>query len=395
MNVIFISPFFPSVYYQFLRAVKYKGMNALGIGEEDYDSLNDEQKDSLSDYYRVDSLEDYDEVYRAVAYFSFKYGKIDHLESNNEYWLSNDARLRTDFNICSNYKLDDLENFKLKSSMKKFYKKANVPVARYHIVNDIDSCLKFIEEVKYPVIVKPNNGVGASDTHKIDNLKELKNFFKNKKDYEYIMEEFIDGDIVSFDGIVNNESKIIFETSHVFTSNIMNIVNETKECIYYSVKVIPFDLRDYGHRVIKAFKPRNRFFHLEFFRLRNDKEGLGKKNDLVGLEVNMRPPGGYTTDMMNYSKDIDVYSIYADILQNNHSDYKILNNYYCIHIGRRDNLDYLHDADSINEEYEDNLLMYGEMPVVLSDALGNEYFVLRFDNMFDMVNCINFILEKR
>ena len=42
-------------------------------------------KDSLNEYYKVGSLENYDEVYRAVAFFAFKYGRIDWLESNNEY----------------------------------------------------------------------------------------------------------------------------------------------------------------------------------------------------------------------------------------------------------------------------------------------------------------------
>ena len=38
---------------------------------------------------------------RAMGYFTFKYGKIDWLESNNEFWLEQDAALRTDFNITT------------------------------------------------------------------------------------------------------------------------------------------------------------------------------------------------------------------------------------------------------------------------------------------------------
>ena len=32
-------------------------------------------KDSLNEYYKVGSLENYDEVYRAVAFFAFKYAR--------------------------------------------------------------------------------------------------------------------------------------------------------------------------------------------------------------------------------------------------------------------------------------------------------------------------------
>ena len=108
MNFIFISPNFPKSYWNFCRGLENNGVNTLGIGDADYDFLSDELKESLNEYYKVSSLENYDEVYRACAYFAFKYGKIDWLESNNEYWLLRDAQLRTDFNITSGLKNDQI-----------------------------------------------------------------------------------------------------------------------------------------------------------------------------------------------------------------------------------------------------------------------------------------------
>ena len=37
--------------------------------------------------------------------------------------------------------------------------------------------MQFIEEVGYPLCTKPDNGVGASDTHKIENQQDLEYFF--------------------------------------------------------------------------------------------------------------------------------------------------------------------------------------------------------------------------
>ena len=105
-NFIFISPNFPTNYWQFCRELKNNGMNVLGIGDQPYDELKPELKDSLNEYYKVNSLENYDEVYRAVAFFTFKYGRIDWLESNNEYWLERDAALRTDFHITSGFQTE-------------------------------------------------------------------------------------------------------------------------------------------------------------------------------------------------------------------------------------------------------------------------------------------------
>ena len=100
-NFIFISPNFPMTYWKFCRELKNNGMRVLGIGDSPYDDLLQELRDSLDEYYKVSSLENYDEVFKAVAFFTYKYGKIDWLESNNEYWLMRDAALRTEFNITT------------------------------------------------------------------------------------------------------------------------------------------------------------------------------------------------------------------------------------------------------------------------------------------------------
>ena len=106
MNFIFISPNFPHTYWNFCDRLKKNGVNVLGIGDAPYDGLEDGLKGALTEYYKVDSLENYDQVFRAVAFFSFKYGKIDWIESLNEYWLEQDAQLRTDFNVTTGIQSD-------------------------------------------------------------------------------------------------------------------------------------------------------------------------------------------------------------------------------------------------------------------------------------------------
>ena len=52
---------------------------------------------------------------------------------------------------------------------------------------------------------------------------------------------------------------------------------------------------------------RERFFHVELFQTTKD----GK---IIALEVNMRPPGAWITDAMNYAYDTDVYAIWANMV---------------------------------------------------------------------------------
>ena len=112
MNFIFVSPQFPHTYWNFCDRLRRSGVNVLGIGDAPYDELEEPLKRALTEYYRVDDMEDYGQMFRAVAFFSFKYGKIDWLESNNECWLEQDARLRTDFHITTGADEKDAANFK-------------------------------------------------------------------------------------------------------------------------------------------------------------------------------------------------------------------------------------------------------------------------------------------
>ena len=83
--------------------------------------------------------------------------------------------------------------------------------------------------------------------------------------------------------------------------SIMDIVNNKADAYFYIEKQLPDDVRDAGRRCVKAFDVKSRFIHFEFFRLTKDQEGLGKKGSIVALEVNMRPCGGFTPDMMNFA----------------------------------------------------------------------------------------------
>ena len=383
-NFIFISPNFPTNYWQFCRELKNNGMNVLGIGEQPYDELTEDLKNSLNEYYKVNSLENYDEVYRAVAFMTFKHGRIDWLESNNEYWLERDARLRTDFHITSGFQASDMPRIKYKSKMKEFYTKAGIPGARYHLVDNLENCLAFAKEVGYPIVAKPDNGVGASHTFKISSDEDMNNFFEEKwNDTLYIMEEFIDAEVNSYDAIIDSNGEPIFETGNVTPLSIMDVVNDEKSSIYYIVKNLPKDTREAGRATVKSFGVKSRFVHFEFFRLLSD-QAIGKKGDVVALEVNMRPCGGFTPDMINFGHSTNVYKIWADMIAFDKSTVEIGEETYCAFAGLRDNIDYVMKHEDRMEKYGDAMKMVTRIPDALSGAMGNQMYVATFKTKKEM-----------
>ena len=396
MNFVFISPHFPRTYWLFANRLKRNGVNVLGIGDCPYDGLEDNVRDSLTEYYYVQDMKDYEQVFKAVAFFSFKYGKIDWLESNNEFWLELDARLRTDFHITTGEQYADIGRIKKKSSMKEYYKKAGIPTARLHMVSTIEAAREFIKQVGYPVIVKPDVGVGANDTYELKNEDDLKAFFDDDHNISYVMEEFVPGKILSYDAILDNKSQPLMEACTEWPPSIVNIVNEKLDLAYFVRADVPETLKNAGRATVNAFGVKSRFVHLEFFQLEHNKEGLGKAGDFVGLEVNMRPAGGYTSDMMNYARSMDVYQIWADMVTDNRRiQADTHENYFCVYAGRRDQFSYVHSPEEISKKYGNNIVTAERMTELNVPRMGNQCYIVKLKTETEVHEFIKFVTQRK
>ena len=382
-NFIIISPHFPETYYRFAQALKNNGFRVLGIGDASFFEIPHELRNCLDEYYCCYDMENYENEKHAVGHFRNKYGIIDYLESNNEYWLEKDSWLRNDYNIPNGVRPNELKYWQHKSMMKELYKKAGVKTADYTIVTDKENLLKFIDKVGYPVFIKPDIGVGASDDYKIENSGDVDEFFNKKESWiTYICEQYVTGNIVSFDGICDEDSNVVFCASNVFPPSVADVVKEGKDLFYYTVKEVPEDLKEIGQRVVKAFNVKKRFFHLEFFKLTKDVPNVGKVNDIVALETNMRPAGGYTPDLINFSQSANCYQIYADVMAFNENRQDLnMDKYFAACASRRDWVNYANDDGAVLEKYRNNVCHFGRYPDVLSSAMGNRFFMAKFDTL--------------
>jgi formate-dependent phosphoribosylglycinamide formyltransferase (GAR transformylase) len=372
MNYIVVSPSFPANFIPFSVALKNEGVNVLGIGEDAYDTLPADLKAALTEYYRVDSMEDYNQMFKAVAFFSHKYGKIDRIESHIEHWLESDARLRTDFNIPG-LKTEDMSRVKYKSGMKKVFKKAGLEVAPSTLIGTMKDAEKFIKKHGYPVIVKPDRGVGAMGTFKIDSPEKLESFMDQRDALQdqaiYIMEAFVNGNIYSFDGLIDQEGEIVFQSSLVYGAGVMESVNDGNDTDFYIPKKLNEKVVEMGTKAIKAFKMKERFFHLELFVLPD--------GEIVALELNARLPGGKIVDMFNYANDINIFEQYAKVVTENVFDAELTRPYSCFYVGRKDSLNYKRSLEDILEAYKEEIVHHYKVEKIFSLAIGDYGIIFR------------------
>ena len=130
MNFVFISPQFPETYWLWCDRLRSCGASVYGIGDTPAEAISSELHRALDEYVHVDSLENYDQVFRAVAYLSWKHGHMDWIESMNEHWLPLDARLRDDFHVTTGVSLATIDEWQSKAQMKPLYAAGGVQIGR-------------------------------------------------------------------------------------------------------------------------------------------------------------------------------------------------------------------------------------------------------------------------
>ena len=392
MNYVFISPAYPVTCANFCERLNDLGVNVLGIGDVPYDALSVRLKKSLKEYYYVSSLENYDQVYRACAFFIHKYGRIDWLESLNEYWLPADARLRTDFNIAVGTREDGIGDLVRKSAMKRIFLEAGIPTARQHIVSDLAGGLAFVKEAGYPVIVKPDIGVGANGAMKINNEEELTAFYEELPPEDYVMEEFLSGDICTYDAIIDENCEPLFESTCTYAPVIDSVQNE-ENISFYTVADIPQQLRELGRKTVKAFGADRRFVHFEFIHITKDYEGIGKAGDYAVMEVNMRPAGGHDPDMMNIAQSADVFRIYAEMVTTGKRSFPESGEHYlCAYAARKDGHNFTHSPEEVMERYKGAIVIREEMPPVDWPSMGRYVYIARLKTKEEMEQFFTYVL---
>jgi hypothetical protein len=386
-NFIYLSPQFPTNYIAFVQNLKKFGVRVLGIGSDPYHALPAHLKSALTEYCYLPEMDDCEQVLEAGHYFQSKFGEIDRVESHTEYWLPYEAALRDELNVWGKRQAD-LPLVKQKSRMKEVFRRAGIAVARGILVDSPEAARAFAALTGYPVVAKPNAGVGAFATYRLNNDAELEAFLSHRPPVEYFLEEFVEGVIQSFDGLVSRSGEILYCNSIQYTEGIMEVVNSDHHLAYWTAREIAPDLEDAGRRAVKAFDIRERFFHIEFFRKKSG-------GDLVGLEVNIRPPGGLTTDMWNYGDDIDLYFAWARMVAEDAFDLKWSRKYHVGFIGRKDGVPYAQSHDQLMRRCGAALMHWQRMPQLFSQVMGETGYIVRTPSFDELEELIAFGHEAR
>ena len=313
MDVLFLSPGYPSEMPEFVRGLAEVGARVWGVGDQPAGALPALARRCLSGYVRVSSLGDEEDVIRRV-HAALRGRNLDRVETLGEFWVVLAARLREAFGIPG-MGVNQAITFRDKERMKQVLDAAGIRTPRHVRASTAAACREAAERIGFPVILKPIAGAGSADTHRCDDARALEGALRRLGHVpEVSVEEFVDGEEYTFDTLTC-EGRILYHNVAWYRPR--PLVARTNEWI--SPQVIA--LRNpgapelaggvaMGRAVIDALGFDSGFTHMEWYRKAD--------GEVVFGEIGARPPGARQVDQMNYACDFDSFREWASIVCHGH-----------------------------------------------------------------------------
>jgi ATP-grasp domain len=381
MNVVFLSPAFPPTAPDFCAALAAEGVTVLGVGDE---QLSEDHRLTrcLRSYVHEPRMGEYAVLRATVQALAERFGPIDRVESNGEHWLVAEAKLRDDFGIPG-LGSQRLHEQRSKLLMARTFASAAIAYPPTISAAEASEVRRFAKEQGYPLVFKPETGSGAENTLSVANDGELEGALDLT---QHVVQPFIDAPIITFDGLADRDGQVVFSTSHVYDTGIMQVRRRELDGHYLSLRELPPGLEDVGRRAVAAFEIRERFFHVELFHLPD--------GSFTALEMNLRPPGGFTTDMMNAALNLDVYALWAAVIAGRSPGPAAFERrYHTAHAGRRAGRHYRYGTSALLTLLEDSLIYERAVPPAFAATMGDVAYLLRSEELGTLRDKIALVQE--
>jgi biotin carboxylase len=291
----------------FTRGLARVGAKVLGVGDQPEGSLPRETRESLTAYLQVPSLVDEQRVIDAVVHWTSPI-KVDRVECLWEPGVILAARLRERLGTGGMTEQEVLP-FRNKDLMKQVLSEAGIRTPRHALATSAEECREAARRIGFPLILKPVDGAGSADTHRVEDGAQLEAAVAKLGHLREVnVEEFIDGEEFTFDTVCV-EGEIAYHSISWYRPR--PLVARTVQWISPQIIMLRDTEaehlragREMGRAVLSALGFRTGFTHMEWY--------LKSDGEVVFGEIAARPPGARSVDVMNFASDLDLFTGWAE-----------------------------------------------------------------------------------
>jgi formate-dependent phosphoribosylglycinamide formyltransferase (GAR transformylase) len=282
------------------------------VTQDTRDKIESPLRDRLAAFETVDDAIDPQSIARSVRRLAGEIGPVERLIGALEELQVPLGEVRDALEIPG-LGADAARNFRDKARMKEVLSAAGLPCARHRRAASETEIWRFVEEVGFPLIVKPTSGSGSRGTFRVDSRERLEaalGWGSPGAGQETMLEELVVGEEHSFDSVFLDDRVVWYSTTDYLPGPLEVL---EKPWIQWCV-VLPREVRrpDFdgflpiAEQALRALGMKTGLSHMEWFQREDGTYAIS--------EVGARPPGAQFVTLMSYAHDTDFYRAWARLM---------------------------------------------------------------------------------
>lgn len=313
-HVVFVAPLMRDATLRFIRAIaRLDGIVLSLISSNGADHLPPDLKEHVQSVAKIGNAMDPGQIALAAKSLMRENGPIHRLFGALEELQVPIAKARDFLNI-EGMRTQAAINFREKAQMKTVFRQHGIPCAHHCLVKDAKDAYDFAEKVGFPLVVKPPAGAGAKNTFTVETMERLKDYmevYQPSASNPVLLEEFIQGDEHTFEGISINGELQWHSLCRYYPTPLEVLKNPwIKWCVLLPRELDHekwHEIRQLNRKALKCLGLGTGLTHMEWFRRHKD-------GSIAISEVGARPPGAQIMTLMSYAHDKNFYHAWAELM---------------------------------------------------------------------------------
>jgi len=254
----------------------------------------------------ADDLDDATDATAHAARLAALHGPITHVFACSEYLLDTAAAIRARLGIAG-HTPEQADRFRDKTTMKRILDAANLRVPRWYLCRDAAQVTARARELGFPLIIKPVRGASSKGVRRIDSPEQLAAFLQATDLAGHEIEEYIDGDILHVDGVIDLAGDCPFICASRYISSCLGFETGGQPLGSVTQRDTPLaeQCKAYALACLRALQLRGSAFHLELFH---------RDGELVFLEVGARVPGADVPYTIHRAYGVNLFQLWIDVM---------------------------------------------------------------------------------
>lgn len=310
---VLVAPHFQENTLRYLRALQaLPGVRAAVISHDPLERLPEDLRKGLAGHYRVGNCMDGAQLGHACKALGRSLGKVERLLGVLEQLQVPLAEAREIAEIPG-MRTRVARNFRDKAQMKQVLREAGLPCARSRLLERDEDAWALVEEVGYPIIVKPVDGLGSRATWRINNEAELQNAIKSLRpsiDRPLQGEEFVTGTEHTCETVTIHGKPVWYSGTHYLPGPLEVLENPWMQyCVLLPREADLPMFRDFwptNTAALQALGMRTGLSHMEWFVRRDGSACIS--------EVGARPPGVHIMPMNSLAHETDLIADWVRLM---------------------------------------------------------------------------------